>query len=171
MVILGIDPGTASTGYGVIKKVKGQKTKSRDCFKCLGYGLIKTSPSFTASERLKKLNSELKGLIKKYQPKILATESLYFFKNLKTVMTVSQAEGVILFTAAQKKIPVYEFSPLQVKSAITGYGWAEKKIVQKKIKSLLKLEEIPKPDDAADGLAIALTCFLKEGSLPKIQKG
>jgi crossover junction endodeoxyribonuclease RuvC len=170
MVILGIDPGTASTGYGVIKKVKGQKTKSRDYFKCLGYGLIKTNPSLTTSERLKKLNNELKGLIKKYQPKILATESIYFFKNLKTAMTVSQAEGVILFTAAQKKIPVYEFAPLQVKSAITGYGWAEKKIVQRKIKNLLKLKETPKPDDAADALAIALTYFLKEDPSQKISK-
>ncbi len=162
MVILGIDPGTASTGYGAIKKVKSSRSKIKGCFKCLDYGVIKTKPSLTTPERLKKLNNELSKLIKNYQPEVLVVENLYFFRNLKTAIPVSQAKGVILLTTAKNKIPVYEFTPLQVKLAVTGFGWAEKEIVQKKIKSLLQLKEIPKPDDAADALAIALAFYLKE---------
>jgi len=154
MIILGIDPGTASTGYGVIKKQKG------GVFKCLEYGLIKTLPTVGRGERLKSLNSQLAKLIKKHQPHIMVVERLFFFKNLKTALPVSQAEGVILFTAAKKKIPVYQFTPLQVKMVVTGYGRAEKKDVQIKIRRLLKLKEIPRPDDAADALAIALTYCL-----------
>lgn len=155
MIVLGIDPGTASTGYGIIKKNK------RKVFQCLKYGLIKTEPHLAAPERLKKLNNELNKIIIKYRPQVLVTEYLYFFKNLKTAIPVSQAGGVILLCAAKKKIPVYQYTPLQVKMAIAGYGWAEKEKVQKKIKKFLKLKEIPKPDDAADALAIALTYFLK----------
>lgn len=154
MIILGIDPGTANTGYGIIKK------QSSKVFKCLDYGSIKTNPSFSTPERLKKINNELSKLIKKYQPENLAIEKLFFFKNLKTAIPVSQAAGVIMLTAAKKKIPVYQFTPLQVKMTIAGHGWAEKKQVQKKIKTLLKLKEAPKSDDAADALAIALTYFL-----------
>lgn len=159
MIILGVDPGTASTGFGVIKVKKKQGGKAG--LKCLGYGLIKTDPSFTSSERLKKINNELSRLIKKYRPQVLAVENLYFFKNLKTAIPVSQAGGVILLTAAKNKIPVYEFTPLQVKLSITGFGWAKKELVQKKTKTLLKLKGMPKSDDAVDALAIALTCFLK----------
>lgn len=158
MIIIGIDPGTASTGYGIIKRRKSK------IFNCLDYGLIKTEPALSTPERLKKLNNELIKIISKHRPQALITERLYFFKNLKTAIPVSQAGGVILLTAAKKKIPVYQFTPLQVKMAITGYGWAEKKQVQKKIKTLLKLKDIPKSDDAADALAIALTYFLKERS-------
>jgi len=155
MIILGIDPGTATTGYGVIKNQKKKKNPV-----CLEYGLIETKANLSPSERLKKINIELGKLIKKYQPEILAVENVYFFKNLKTALPVSQAKGVILFTAAKKKIPVYEFTPLQAKLAITGYGRAEKKQIQKMIKSILNLKEIPKPDDAADALAIAI-CGLR----------
>lgn len=148
----------ANTGYGIVKK-QGPKI-----FKCLGYGLIKTEPSMTTPERLKKLNNELMKIISQYRPSVLVTEHLYFFKNFKTAIPVSQAGGVILLSAAKKKIPVCQFTPLQVKMAITGYGWAEKKQVQKKIKKLLKLKEAPKSDDAADALAIALTYFIKQGA-------
>jgi len=157
MIILGIDPGTASTGYGVIKQIKKSKLRVKNSFKCLGYGLIQTSPSLISAERLKKINNELSKIIKKYRPKILVVENIYFFKNLKTVIPVSQAKGVILLTAAKNKIPVQEFTPLQIKSSITNNGWAEKKDVQKKIKKILNLKEIPRPDDAADALAAALT--------------
>ena len=150
MIILGIDPGTASTGFGVIKK--GEEIR------CLSYGLIKTSPSLPAAERLKTLSNELNKLIKIHQPNILAVENIYFFKNLKTAMPVSQAKGVILLTAAKKKIPIYEFTPLQAKMTVVGYGKAEKKQVQEMVKIMLNLEEIPKPDDAADALAIAICC-------------
>jgi len=162
MIILGIDPGTASTGYGAIEKIKSPDKKTKDSFKCLEYGVIKTSPSFSAPERLKKLNNELSRIIKNHQPEVLVVESLYFFRNLKTAIPVSQAKGVILLTAAKNNIPVREFTPLQVKLAITGFGWAEKEAVQKKMKLILKLKEVPKPDDAADALAIAMAFYLKK---------
>jgi len=155
MIILGVDPGTATTGWGLIKKPRTKNGK----IKTLDFGCIKTAPSLNDGERLKIINNELNKLIKKHQPKVLAVENIYFFKNLKTAMPVSQAKGVILLTAAKKKIPVYEFTPLQVKMAITGYGKAEKKQVQKMISVLLDLKEVPKQDDAADALGIAL-CYL-----------
>lgn len=161
MIILGVDPGTATTGYGVIKtqKRKGKKQKS---LKCLDYGTIKTDAGQTMPRRLKKLNNLLSKLIKKYHPEVLAVENVFFFKNLKTVMTVSQAKGVILLTAAKNKIPVSEFSPLEVKLNVSGFGRAEKKTIQKKIKKLLHLKKLPKSDDAADALAIALTYSIKK---------
>lgn len=151
MIILGIDPGTATTGYGVIGK-------SQKKIKCQSWGVIKTSPSLSDGERLRKLNNELNRLIRKYRPKAMAVENVYFFKNLKTALPVSQAKGVVLLTAAKKRIPIYEFTPLQIKMVIAGYGRAEKKQVQKMIKKLLNLKEIPQPDDAADALAVAICC-------------
>jgi len=156
MIVLGIDPGTATVGYGIIEKIKTTKK-----LKALGYGCIKTSPRFTDGERLRQINNELSKLIKEYQPEILAVEKIFFFKNLKTALPVSQAKGVILLAAAKKKLPVYEFTPLQVKLTVTGYGRAEKKIVQENIKKLLKLKEIPTPDDAADALGVAVCGILK----------
>ncbi|MEK7482319.1 MAG: crossover junction endodeoxyribonuclease RuvC [Patescibacteria group bacterium] len=153
MTILGIDPGTATTGWGVISS-KNRKME------CLGYGVIKTLASTAAAQRLKEINSELSKLIKKYQPHVLAVEDIYFFKNLKTVIPVAQAKGVILFTAAKNRLRVHEFTPLQVKMAITGYGRAEKKQMQKMIKITLRLDELPKPDDAADALGAAVCCAL-----------
>ena len=157
MIILGIDPGTATTGYGIIK-VQDIKQKAQKNLKCLGYGCIRTEPSLDSAERLKKLYNELNCLIKKYNPKIIAVENIFFFKNLKTAMPVSQAKGVILFTAAKKKIPIFEVTPLQIKMAIAGYGRADKKQVQKMIQVLLNLEKLPKPNDAADALAPAICC-------------
>ena len=161
MIILGIDPGTARTGFSIIKKTRDAKQK----FKALDYGCIQTCPTLSAGERLKKINSEINKLIKKFNPKIIAVERVYFFKNLKTVMPVSQAKGVILFTAAKKRIPVYEITPLQMKMAITGYGRAEKKQVQEAIQKILKLKEFPKDDDAADAMGVALCCFLQNSEL------
>lgn len=158
MIILGIDPGLATVGWGLIRKSEGQNGKGRNNLKYLVCSCIKTSPSLDFGKRLTIINAELNKLIKKYKPEVLAVEKLYFFRNLKTVMPVSQAEGVILFTAAKKKIPVYRFTPMQVKLAVTGYGWAEKKQVQKKIKTLLKVKELPSSDDAVDALAIAVCC-------------
>ena len=156
MIILGIDPGTATTGFGVIDKTKND-------IRVVDYGCITTTPDLCPGDRLKIINNELNKLIQKHQPEVMAIEKLFFFKNLKTVMPVSQAKGVILLTAAKKKIPVYEFTPLQVKMAITGYGKAEKKQVQKMIQTLLNLEEKPKDknkrkDDATDALGIAF-CY------------
>jgi len=163
MIIAGIDPGTATTGYGIIKKLKSKKSK----LKVIDYGCIITESNLSSGERLRILSNKLNKLIKKYKPKVLAVENLYFFKNLKTAMPVSQAKGVILLAAAKKRIPVYEFTPLQVKMAITGYGKAEKKQVQEMIKVLLDLKKIPKftnkklGDDAADALGVAVCCVLQ----------
>ncbi len=150
MIILGIDPGTATTGFGVIKHAKK--------LECLDYGTIQTNPSSSMPERLTILSDELNGLIKKYAPGMMAVENIYFFKNLKTALPVSQAKGVILLAAGKKRIPIKEFTPLQVKMAVAGYGRAEKKQVQKMIQCLLNLRELPEPDDAADALAVAVCC-------------
>jgi len=154
MIILGIDPGIARTGYGVIQT---SQKKSLD-LQHQAHGCITTDPSSEKGARLVSLEKQLSGVLKKYQPDAMAVETLFFFKNLKTVMPVSEARGVILLTGAKKKIPLYEFSPLQVKMTITGYGRAEKKQMQRMVQELLGLQEIPKPDDAADGLALAVTC-------------
>lgn len=154
MIVMGIDPGVAKLGYAFIK-VK----ERREELEAIDYNCITTDSKLTPGERLKIINNELNKLIKKYKPEIMAVESLYFFKNLKTALPVSQAKGVVLLTAAKKKIPVCEFTPLQVKMAVTGYGKAEKKQVQKMIREILKMKEVPKKDDAADALGVAL-CYL-----------
>jgi len=154
MTILGIDPGTERTGYGVILKQRAKQLQ------CVTYGCITTSRDKQRGERLVLLEKGVSQLLKTYKPEVLAVESLFFFKNLKTVMSVSEAKGVILLAAARAKTPVYEFTPLQVKAAVTGYGRAEKKQVQRMVKEILGLQEVPKPDDAADGLGIAIACSL-----------
>jgi crossover junction endodeoxyribonuclease RuvC len=164
MIIIGIDPGLASIGYGVVSKTHNLKSKTKIRFRCLEYGVIRTLPSSKTPDRLKKINNELSKIIKKHQPEVLVMEHLYFFKNLKTVIPVSQASGVIMLTAAKNNLPVHGFTPLQVKLAVTGFGRAEKEDVQKKVKTLLnftKYKKMPNLDDAADALAIALTFYLK----------
>ena len=150
MIILGIDPGTAATGWGVIKKTKQ--------LKMIKYGCIKTSADLSTADRLNKIHKELNSLIKEHKPNIVAVEDIFFFKNLKTAVKVSQARGVILLTAAKAKIKITEYTPLQVKQAVACYGRADKAQVQKMVKTLLNLKEIPKPDDAADALATAICC-------------
>lgn len=165
MIILGIDPGSAITGYGILKTLDKKKVEVVD------FGCIITDPKENTGERLKKLSNDLNRLIERYKPKVMAVENLFFFKNLKTVMPVSQAKGVILLSAAKKKIPVFEFTPLQVKMAITGYGKAEKKQVQKMTEMLLDLKDFDlkeknrKKDDASDALGIALCYFLKSNCI------
>ena len=158
MIILGIDPGTATTGYGLIRKSKTQNIKSQRDFKCLDYGVILTKPGTPDADRLKKLYNELVFIIREHKPDFLAVERLYFFKNAKTVIPVAQAKGMVLLAAAKKNIPVFEFTPLQVKMTVVGYGRAEKSQVQEMIKVMLGLEKIPKPDDAADALGVAICC-------------
>lgn len=151
MKILGIDPGTAIIGFGLIEQNKSN-------LQLLKYGCIKTSANLSTAERLNILHKELSLLLKKYKPDIVAVEDIFFFKNLKTAIKVSQARGVILLTIAKAGIPVAEFTPLQIKQAVACYGRAEKIQVQKMVKTLLNLKEIPKPDDAADALAVAICC-------------
>ncbi len=154
MIILGIDPGTATTGYGLIKF----DFKNKDDLRCLEYGCITTAPGKSDGQRLKEIERELSKIINKNKPDILAVERIFFFKNQKTIITVSQAKGVIILTATKKKIPVVEYSPVEVKMAVSGYGRAEKKQIQKLIQSILNLDDLPKPDDAADALGIAICC-------------
>ncbi len=169
MIILGVDPGVATTGYGVIstKIHKNQKQDKNQKPKVVDFGCIVTDKSNTAGERLKTIHDEINKLIEEYKPDLISIENLYFFKNLKTAMPVSQAKGVILLSAAKKNIPVCEFTPLQVKMTVVGYGKAEKKQVQKMTKELLDLsgfnlkEKDRKKDDASDALGIALCAFLK----------
>ncbi|MEK7503447.1 MAG: crossover junction endodeoxyribonuclease RuvC [Patescibacteria group bacterium] len=156
MIIIGIDPGTATTGYGIVL-AKNINSRSKGNFKCLSYGSINTSPEMAMPQRLKKLHNELTKILKEHQPKIMVVERLFFFRNLKTAMPVSQAKGVILLTAAKKNIVVHEFTPPQVKMLIAGSGKAEKTLVQEKVKAIFGMKDVPKPDDAADALAIALT--------------
>ena len=166
MIILGIDPGVATTGYGVVRMIEKRKGQ-KDSYSCIEYGAIKTEPKTPMPERLKKINKALAVLIKKNKPQVLAVENVYFFKNLKTAMPVSQVKGVILLNAAIANIPVYEFTPLQIKMTMTGYGRAEKFQVQEMVKRELKLEGALKPDDAADALATAICCgnFIKNNYL------
>jgi crossover junction endodeoxyribonuclease RuvC len=151
MFILGIDPGTATTGFGIIQSSK----KSSD-WALVDFGVISTKKTSTDAERLKILADDLEELIKKFKPDAVGVEKLFFTTNQKTVMTVSQARGAILLTCQNHKIPILEFTPLQVKSFICGYGKAEKKQVQFVVQKTFKLKSAPKPDDAADALAIAL---------------
>jgi crossover junction endodeoxyribonuclease RuvC len=151
MIILGIDPGTATTGYGIIRT-----TKRIGEYELLDFGVISTKKGTPDAERLEILAQDLKDIIKKYKPEAVGVEKLFLTTNQKTVMTVSQARGVVLLTTQQHKIPILEFTPLQVKSFICGYGKAEKKQVQYIVQKTFKLKTVPKPDDAADALAIAL---------------
>jgi len=151
MIILGIDPGLATTGFGVVKK-------TGDKLECLDYGAIITSPDKKTGQRLNRLFIEISKLLTKHSPDIMSVERLFFFKNLKTAMPVSEAKGVVLLMAAKYKLPVHEFSPPQIKLAITGFGRAEKKEVQTRVQKILKLKDLPRPDHAADALSVAIVC-------------
>jgi crossover junction endodeoxyribonuclease RuvC len=151
MIILGIDPGTATTGYGFIEKTpKGE-------LKIIDFGVITTKPTSSDPERLNILRTDLSELIKKYSPTKAGVEKLFFTTNQKTVIHVAQGRGVILETLESHKIQIHEFTPLQVKNTLTGYGKATKEQVQLMVQKTFKLKTIPKPDDAADALAIAIT--------------
>lgn len=152
MIYLGIDPGTATTGFGIIRRSKGDKNR----FEILEFGVISTYKKDSDSHRLGVLYDDLSALIKKYKPAAAGIEKLYFATNQTTAMAVSQARGVALLACAQAGLAIREFTPLQVKSALTGYGKADKRQMQQMVKMTFGLKQIPKPDDAADALAIAL---------------
>lgn len=151
MIILGIDPGLADTGYGIIEK-------SRDNYKYIACGSIKTSSQKNIAARLLDLRAQLARIIKKHKPAVAAVEELFFAKNAKTAIAVAQARGVIILTTALAGLPVREFTPLQVKLALTGYGRADKNQIQQMVKNILRLKSAPRPDDAADALAVAICC-------------
>jgi len=148
-IILGIDPGIADMGYGVIQRCGPQLS-------ALAYGSLKTSSKTAEAERLSQLKAGLDEIIKKYRPDCVVIEKLFFCNNAKTAIAVGQARGVAMLCAGEHCLLIKEYTPLQVKVAITGYGQADKKQIQQMIKIVLKLKEIPRPDDAADALAIAV---------------
>ena len=150
MRILGIDPGTAIVGFSILDFENNK-------FKVIDFGCIYTDKDMPTEDRLCKIYSELSEIIKKYQPSEMAIEELFYFKNNKTVISVGQARGVIILCGRQNNLKINHYTPLQVKTGITGYGKAEKKQIQLMVQRILGLKEIPKPDDAADALAIAIT--------------
>ncbi len=149
MLVLGLDPGLATTGYGLVQK------DGRD-LKAVAYGVLKTPADLPVAERLALLHRALLDLLAAYRPQAAAVEELFFSTNARTAIVVGEARGVILLTLAQAQVPIAEYTPLQVKQAITGYGQAEKAQMQQMVRLLLNLEHLPQPDDAADALAVAI---------------
>lgn len=148
MRILGIDPGYGIVGWGLIDADNG--------IQVIDYGVVSTPKELTLPERLEVIYSSIQSLINSYKPDVMAVEELFYFKNQTTVIPVAEARGVILLSARMCKLPIFEYTPLQIKQALTGFGRAEKAQVQYMVKTLLGLEKVPKPDDAADALAVAI---------------
>lgn len=159
ITVLGIDPGSTKVGYGVVYHKK-KTTLSQ----ALSYGYIDLTGKKSSSDRLLHLHQDIQELIKKFKPSVLAIENVYFFKNLKTFSPVMESKGVIILTASKLNVPVYEYTPLQVKQTIAGYGRADKNYIQMVVKSALGIEKNIKPDDASDALAIGL-CYIRHSFL------
>ncbi len=149
MIVLGIDPGTALTGYGVVERI-GPRVRAVD------YGCIRTPADRPLAERLLEIRAAISDLIATHEPSLVAVERLFFNRNVQTAFAVGQARGAILLTAAEHGLPVFEFTPNEVKMAVTGYGRAPKEQVQRMVQIVLGLPDLPHPDDAADALAIAI---------------
>ena len=170
MIILGFDPGIATLGYGVIKTEKGKKPQMLD------YGIVSTPKEENIAVRLAMLEKGVRQILDKYKPDEIAIEELFFAKNVKTGIAVAHARGVVLLTCVKECGRIFEYTPLQIKQALTGYGRAEKKQVQEMTRRILALEKVPKPDDTADALAMAICHAHSSGSLSltgnmKIRKG
>jgi crossover junction endodeoxyribonuclease RuvC len=148
--ILGIDPGTGILGFGVIDVIKGKPS-------LVDAGVIRTPAKEDDAVRLQTIFEELTAIIKQTKPAEMAVEKLFFAQNVTTAMTVSQARGVVLLAGKQAGLSIYEYTPLQIKQALTGYGRAEKKQIQEMVRVILQLKQVPKPDDCADALAAAIT--------------
>jgi len=149
VIVLGIDPGTALTGYGIVDRT-GSKLRMVD------YGCVETVSTMELPKRLLEIHSAVLGLIDEHGPMSLGVERLFFNKNVQTAFAVGQARGVVLLAAAERGLPVFEYGPHEVKMAVTGYGRAPKEQVQKMVQLVLGLPTLPKPDDAADALAVAI---------------
>jgi crossover junction endodeoxyribonuclease RuvC len=160
MIILGIDPGTAITGFGVIAH-EGNHLRR------ITYGVVRTEADLALASRLSRIYRQIQAIIQEYRPEVVAVEELFFNKNVRTALAVGQARGVILLAAETAGLETVEYTPLQVKQAVVGYGRAEKQQVQEMVRMLLCLPEIPKPDDAADALAIAI-CHAHSRKLSKV---
>lgn len=155
--ILGIDPGLAQTGWGVLQVESGPP-------KCIGHGCIGTSSGLPVGERLKSIYKAISDIAAKYSPDIAAVESIFFHTNQKTIIPVAQAKGVIILSLWESGIDFREYSPLEIKLSLTGIGRASKEQVQKFVKMILGLDEIPKPNHAADALAAAICAFHSQGA-------
>ncbi|MCP4164446.1 MAG: crossover junction endodeoxyribonuclease RuvC [Chloroflexi bacterium] len=151
-VFLGIDPGTAITGYGIVSEREGNLF-------ALDYGVIRTSANTNLETRLVTIYDQLNDILNRYHYQAAGVEELFFSKNARTALSVGHARGVVLLTIAQRGLPLYHYKPAQVKQAVAGYGSADKRQIQEMVRLLLGLESIPKPDDAADALAVAI-CLL-----------
>ena len=168
MRILGIDPGVAIVGFGLIESDRGT-------FRMLQYGAITTPAGLPLAARLAQIDRDIEELIGTFRPDEISVEELFFSKNITTGIAVAHARGVILCAAEKKKIPIYEYTPMQVKQAVAGYGLADKKQVMDMTRRLLKLKSVPRPDDAADALAIALcharsATSLLRGTYPNVKE-
>ena len=164
MIVLGVDPGTAIVGYSVIEYVKSN-------YRILDYGCVYTDKDEDMPVRLEKIYDGLDGIIKIWKPQDMAIEELFFFKNQKTVIKVGQARGVITLCGQKNSLDLYSYTPLQVKMGIAGYGRADKKQIQEMVKVILGMDEIPKPDDAADALAIAITHINSKAGFGSFSRG
>ncbi len=151
MLVLGIDPGTATTGYGLVREHPDGRLEA------VAYGVIETKPRQPMPQRLQQIHAEITALIEQHAPDAAAIEALFFGKNVTTAITVAQGRGVILLALAEAGLPIHEYKPSEIKQAIAGYGNADKGQVQEMIRQLLGLDEVPRPDDAADGLGVAIT--------------
>ena len=168
MRILGIDPGVAIVGFGLIESDRGT-------LRMLQYGAFTTPAGLPLAARLAQINRDIEELIGTFRPDEISVEELFFSKNITTGIAVAHARGVILCAAEKKKIPIYEYTPMQVKQAVAGYGLADKKQVMDMTRRLLKLKSVPRPDDAADALAIALcharsATSLLRGTYPNVKE-
>lgn len=150
MAVIGIDPGTAITGFGIIEE------NTEGSIKAVEYGVFRTETKLKPEERLASIYQQLNEVVSRHVIESAAVERLFFQKNTKTALSVGEARGVILLALTQKGIPLYEYNPVDIKQAVTGYGRADKPQIQQMVKVLLALDDIPRPDDAADALAIAI---------------
>jgi len=152
VVVLGVDPGTATTGYGLVREIEGR-------LELVACGVVETPAGGPLPVRLQTIYRELRLLVEEYQPSAAAVEKLFFSRNVRTAMSVGQARGVALLALADAGLDIGEYDPMEIKQAVTGYGGAGKQQVQEMVRALLGMDEVPRPDDAADGLAVAI-CHL-----------
>ncbi len=164
MITLGIDPGTAITGYGIIKEDQD------GCLTVLGYGVIRTSADYPQAERLAQLYHKISDIILLHQPENGAVEKLFFERNVRTALHVGQARGVALLAMAEAHLQIGEYTPLEIKQAVAGYGGADKNQVQQMVRTILALEAVPHPDDAADALAVAI-CHIHSARMRDLLAG
>jgi crossover junction endodeoxyribonuclease RuvC len=162
--VLGIDPGTAATGYGIVDN-------SNSHLMALHYNCVITNPKESFANRLLKIFEELRHVIEVFHPNAVAIEHLYFYKNSKTAMQVGEARGVAILAGVSSKLEIFEYTPLEVKLALTGFGRAQKEQVQQMVKRLLRLQEVPQPNDAADALAVAICHIHSSNTKRSILRG